>query len=835
MKYYLENPRLNLKVWQHFLVDLIVLALRILLLISGLFLFLSNIKNPAQWFVWLGLLIFLIEGNYFIRFFFKKAKRSFWDPLPEKINLFDYLNPKAFHLISEGFAENQLMNEPCLEITYLKKLVFEPNIEQILYRLNIEPKAFQEKVLYLLPQKKEKGIETDALLLPLQKKKIENLKLILFRAFQEGLKIKADNIDTSIIFLAVLQVQLPAIQELLGQFKINPEEVKIALIQQLNYKKIKKIPTAHQKLAIFRPKLTKRRYLNRAWTSLPTPLLDQYGVDLTDLARQGQAGFLIGHQQAVERTIKSLEKKEGVILIGEPGSGRTTVVMHIAWLIVHDRVPEEIFDKRLISLDLASLYSADPENFEKNLRKITQEIIKAKNIILVLEEIHYLLTIQPLTIQLIKDLIDYQSPVILITTNQGYQKINIFPEITQYFQLVQVKEISPEFARVLLSFESLILEKQYQIIISTKAIYRAVELAQKFLKPKLLPGSARGVIEEAVRYAKKHNLKIVSEELIADIISKISQIPANVLKEEEREELLNLENLIHQSLINQDEAVKQVAQALRIYRAGLKRKEGPIGVFLFLGPTGVGKTYLAKILARIYFRDPHALIRFDMSQYKDEKSIKEFIGDYQSAIPGHFSEAVRLKPYSIVLLDEFEKTDQAIMNIFLPIFDEGIIKDALGREVDFKNVIFIATSNAHSELIKNLVQSQIPYHQIVKTVKDRLTDYFPVELINRFDEVIVFRPLKITEVVEIAKLQLKEIKDQVKDQTGAILVFSEQAIQQLAKQGYNPIYGARELRRVIEEKIRNLIANAILEKKIKSGKSYLIDFVNSQFSLLERK
>ena len=285
--------------------------------------------------------------------------------------------------------------------------------------------------------------------------------------------------------------------------------------------------------------------------------------------------------------------------------------------------------------------------------------------------------------------------------------------------------------------------------------------------------------------------------------------------------MLNLEKTVHERLVGQDEAVTAIAQTLREYRSGLTRQGGPIASFLFVGPTGVGKTELAKVLAAVQFGSEKMMTRFDMTEYQDKESFTRFIGSPDGAVKGALTEAVREKPYSLILLDEFEKAFPDILNLFLQVFDDGRLTDNVGRTVDFTNTIIIATSNAHSDIINESLSKGEQMADIAEYLKKRLVDVFKPELLNRFTKIIIFRNLEPDELQKIASINLAELASMVKAQ-GIFLDFDPMAVTQIAKIGYDPSFGARPLRRVIDEKIRAPLSEAILSQKIKKGSHVML-------------
>ena len=294
-----------------------------------------------------------------------------------------------------------------------------------------------------------------------------------------------------------------------------------------------------------------------------------------------------------------------------------------------------------------------------------------------------------------------------------------------------------------------------------------------------------------------------------------------------------MEKIIHERLIDQETAVQAVARTLREYRSGLSRKGGPMAAFLFVGPTGVGKTELSKILASIHFGSKEAMIRFDMSEYQTKESLYRFIGAPDGKSGGALTDAIREKPYGLILLDEFEKAHPDILNLFLQVCDDGRLTDSLGRTVDFQNTIIIATSNAHSNFIKSEIEKGGDMRIIGEELKKKLTDVFRPELLNRFSDIIVFRNLLSEHIEAIAKLMLAELADVLKEEHGIDLSFDDSAVKKIAELGYDPVFGARPLRGVISEKVRSILAENILKGELVKGSGVKLIFKDGKFNFLE--
>ena len=570
------------------------------------------------------------------------------------------------------------------------------------------------------------------------------------------------------------------------------------------------------------------------------------GIDLTDLASKMKLGFLVGHEQEFDSLMNVLARpgRNNVLLVGEPGTGKETMVANLAIKIIKDEVPGNLFDKRLVALNIGNVTSGanNVGELQNRFQKLAKEMLEAGNIVLYIPNIY---TLKQTNVEgaginaadLLKPI--FQSglvPVIGTATEQEYRRLlDTDVEFAGMFEIIRLQEISEDEAIQILSYEALSLEKQYRIVISYKAIKRAVFLSKRYLRDKLLPASATDLLRETVVYIKSIGKKIVSEDDIIDMVEAKTRIPmANVTKQE-AEQLLNLEDKLHQRIIDQEEAIKSVAEALREYRAGLSNKSGPIASFLFVGPTGVGKTELAKSLAVIYFGSESKMIRFDMTEYQDVESVQRFIGSPDGEKLGALTEAVRIHPFSLILLDEFEKASQNIMNLFLQVFDDGRLTDSTNRVIDFSNTIIIATSNALSSFIKEELDKGTEYKQLSEQIKLKLTSVYTPEMLNRFSKILVFKPLSPDDILEITKLQIKNLAEQIFNDKEIKLSVSDSAIAELARLGFDPVFGARPLQGVIREKIKSEIANKILKQELVSGDEIIIDFQNNEFTYTKIK
>ncbi|HSD12937.1 MAG TPA: ATP-dependent Clp protease ATP-binding subunit, partial [Patescibacteria group bacterium] len=382
---------------------------------------------------------------------------------------------------------------------------------------------------------------------------------------------------------------------------------------------------------------------------------------------------------------------------------------------------------------------------------------------------------------------------------------------------VEVPEMDVNEAIQVLEAKSGGIEYKNEVFFSYAAVEAAVTLSDRYLHEQTLPEKAIQIAMEtatAVRNAKGKNA-IVTKDDVAAVVAEKTHMPLKQMTQEESEKLLNLEERMHARMIGQEEAVKSVASAMRRARAELKDQSRPIANFLFLGPTGVGKTELAKTLAEEYFGNEEAMIRLDMSEYQDKASIYKLIGEPAGAQAGGLlTEAIRQRPFSLLLLDELEKAHPDLLTVFLQVMDDGRLTDNVGRTVDFTNVILIATSNAGAPFVQEALRQKMPIEQIrERLMTQELKGIFRPEFLNRFDGMIVFRPLSQEEIVQIAKLMLKKVSKRLEDK-GIVFEATDEAVRELAAAGFDPLFGARPLRRVIQDRVDNAIADALLRGQL---------------------
>jgi len=564
------------------------------------------------------------------------------------------------------------------------------------------------------------------------------------------------------------------------------------------------------------------RGIGKDWAYGYTPTLDKFSFDLTAQNPRKFKSYLIARRQQIESIERVLirSRENNVLIVGEPGTGRKTAVRGFADFVSQGKISPPLRHKRVLELNVNALLAniSNISEAQGRIQMVLNEAIKAGNIILVIDDFHNISN------NLFNVFIPYLSSkyiqLICITTYEGLHKdLERNPEILKYFEKVEIKE--PDEKSTILILEEIIpeLEKRTGILVSYPALKEIVYKAARYFSSVPFPERAVDLLDESLVYvASKTDDKILNVSHVDFILSEKTEIPIGEISQSEKEKLLKLEDILHQRVINQEEAIRAIASAMRRGRLNIGEKKKPIGSFLFLGPTGVGKTETAKTLARVYFGREDKMIRLDMSEYQNVSDVSRIIGS-QEGEPGILTTAVKENPFSLVLLDEIEKAHKNILNLFLQVLDEGWLNDAFGKKINFRNTIIIATSNAGAELIREMVKEGL--NPVLE--KEKIMDFlqkeslFKPEFLNRFDDIIVFHPLTKENLIKIAELSLKSLIKRMDEENKIKLSFDPIVLEKIAELGYSPEYGARPMKRVIQEKIENFIAKKMLEENLKEG------------------
>jgi ATP-dependent Clp protease ATP-binding subunit ClpC len=635
-----------------------------------------------------------------------------------------------------------------------------------------------------------------------------------------------------------------------------------------------------------------------------TPALNQFGRDLTALARENKLDPIIGRESEIERVIQVLSrrKKNNPILIGEPGVGKTAIAEGLAERIVENRVPETLKDKRIVTLDLAAVVAGTKYRgqFEERLKAVMNEIRESKDTIIFIDELHTIVGAGgaegaiDASNMLKPALARGELQCIGATTLDEFRKyIEKDGALERRFQPIMVDPPSVDETIEIIKGLRDKYEAHHGAKFTDDAIVAAARLADRYINDRFLPDKAIDVIDEAgacarlsvsaipteVRDLEKHVEEVAKEkeasiqqqefekaarlrdkekelraklrehkkswnevkhdtqitvdvEMISSVISRMTGIPINRIEEKESAKLLRMEDELKRWIVGQDEAVAAVSRAIRRNRAGLRDPRRPIGSFIFLGPTGVGKTELARVLARFLFDDPDALIRIDMSEYMEKFSVSRLIGAPPGYVGheegGQLTEKVRRKPYSVVLLDEIEKAHPDVFNILLQVLDDGQLTDSLRRKVDFKNTVLIMTSNIGARQIKGSRSlgfsertEESSYGAMKTTILDELKRSFNPEFLNRIDEAIVFHPLARTEMVNITRILMEQVIDRLK-LSGVRLTFEDSVVDFLIEKGFDATLGARPLKRAIQKLIEDPLSVHVLRGQLKEGSEVLV-------------
>lgn len=566
-------------------------------------------------------------------------------------------------------------------------------------------------------------------------------------------------------------------------------------------------------------------------------VLFKFTEDLTKLARDGKLLPVIGREKEILRVIQILGRKfkNNPVLIGDPGVGKTAVAEGLAQKIVSENVPGFLKNKKILKLDMGRIIAGTKfrGEFEERMKKLIDALKKnVGQYILFIDELHTVVGAGAAegavdAANLLKpELARGEMQVIGATTVNEYRKyVEKDKALARRFQPVFVGEPSVEETIEILRGIKKEFEKHHEVSITDQALVAAARLGARYITDRFLPDKAIDLIDEAASAIRlQDNGKIVNENDIAKVVELWTGIPVSRMLQSEREKLMNLEQLIHKRIVDQDNAVKIVAQTIRKSRAGLKDPKRPNGVFLFLGPTGVGKTELAKALAEVLFGSEDALIRIDMSEYTEKHTVSRLIGappgyvGYEEG--GQLTEQVRRRPYSVILLDEIEKAHQEVFNVLLQVFDDGRLTDGKGNTVDFRNTIIIMTSNIASEQILDALEEGID--DLTVMIEEEMKKHFKPEFVNRIDAAVVFKPLSLEHMKQIVELQLEKISERLSEQ-GRKVYFTEQAKEYIAKRGYLPALGARPLRRVVESEIEAPIAEKIISEQFKENETITID------------
>jgi ATP-dependent Clp protease ATP-binding subunit ClpC len=717
--------------------------------------------------------------------------------------------------------------------------------------------------------------------IPLTKQAEKVLKI----TYLEAKLYKSDVIGTEHLLLSLLRDDDNIAAQILHQFNIHYDVVRAELDNIISGK-----PTAPPHAS---PAPEKKPEKSK------TPVLDNFGHDLTKLAAEDKLDPIVGREKEIERVaqVLSRRKKNNPVLIGEPGVGKTAIAEGLAMRIVQKKVSRVLHGKRVVTLDLAALVAGTKYRgqFEERMKAVMNELEKAKDVILFIDELHTIVGAGGASGSL--DASNMFKPALsrgelqcigATTLNEYRQYIEKDGALDRRFQKIMIDPTTVDETIQILQNIKHKYEEHHGVHYADKAVNAAVRLSDRYITDRYLPDKAIDVLDESgsrvhlanihvpkeivdlegevekIKQSKnqvvksqnfeeaarlrdlekkllsdldiakrewelkaQHTIHEVTEEHCADVVAMMTGIPVNKIAQSESEKLLKMQVVLRGQVVGQEEALEKLSKAIRRTRAGLKDPKRPIGSFIFLGPTGVGKTELAKALARYLFDTEEALIRIDMSEYMEKFSVSRLVGappgyvGYEEG--GQLTEKVRRKPYSVVLLDEIEKAHPDVFNILLQVLDDGILTDSLGRRVDFKNTILIMTSNIGTRDLKRAggmgfgtTTASDDYKSMKSTIEDALKRVFNPEFLNRIDEAIVFHQLEKKHMYDIIQIQMGELVKRIGGM-GITIELAKQAKDFLAEKGYDPSFGARPLRRALQRYLEDPIAEELLKGKYPEG------------------
>ncbi len=737
-------------------------------------------------------------------------------------NLACFLDFPSVGLISESMNKAKKYGFSNIDTFHLLFVILDnPRVDFILQKGGIEKEQLKNQLEEKIASLKNKKSKVKVSFAPA-------LLKVVKEALKQAVSKEHKNIQPPDIFMGLCKYD-EILKKLLFEIDLEPEDIEnIIYWEEGAYRE------EERKKQFWNPQnLVRSGGIGQDWASGYTPNLRRFCKEISKVLETRSHIIGLKHQiEGVERILIRSEKND-VILVGEPGVGKSIVVQGLAQRISEGRSIGNLAYKHILQLDIGLLLSgvSAKGEVEKRLNIILSEAQKAGNIILYIDGIHNLASegSKAGSIDATAILAPYiQSPNLRLigTTSPAeyHQYIENKPAFASSLEKIEVKEPSESETIRILEDIAPYQEKRTGIIITYKGIREVTRLTYRYIKNQPFPKKAIDILDEVCVYvATNTSDKFLLPEHVAKIISDKTNIPIGRAGESEKKKLLNLEELLHKRIVGQEEAITLVSDAMRRIRAGLHKGKRPAGVFLFMGPTGVGKTELSKTLAHAYFGSEANMIRLDMSEYKDLSSINRLIGappGYQgSEIGGQLTEQVKGNPFSLILLDEFEKAHPNILDLFLQVFEDGRLTDSSGDVIDFTNCIIIATSNAGAELIRQNIKEK----KDISTIKDKLLDYlqtqgmFKPELLNRFDAIVVFKPLTSGQVIEITELLINELSAQLEENQDIILKAQPETLAKIAQLGYDPTLGARPLRRLIQEKVESVLAKKLLSGEIKRG------------------
>jgi ATP-dependent Clp protease ATP-binding subunit ClpC len=656
---------------------------------------------------------------------------------------------------------------------------------------------------------------------------------IISAAFDIGVVEKHHQIEVGDVFIALCKID-PFFKAFVSSLKLEISDIAHVVYWQTSL--IRRLLEGRRFLDPNRFRMTGG--FGRDWAYGYTPLLRQFGRDLTNMIRSHGLGLeVIGREKEIKQIEEGLLRQNGgdVVLVGEPGIGKRTTVLGLSKKIAEGNIDDRLAFLHVVEVDMEALLSGNrgSGDIAARINQVMNEVISAGNIIVFIENIQNILSSGGAgsvdATELLLPFLDSPSLHLVVSTDVASFNEFIRPRTALLQRLTRISVEESNRAETIRIVEDVVpaMEAKTKSFISYEAIKAAVSAAEKYIMDIPNPEKSIDLLDGAAAHATSaRGETIIIPKDISEYVTEKYNVPAAELSGNEKKILLNVEEEMHKSVIGQNEAIKAVSNALKRARTGLDESTKPIGSFLFLGPTGVGKTETAKALARTYFGNEDQMVRFDMSEYQSKEDVYRFIGsNLGGETQGALTTAVRERPFSLLLFDELEKAHPDILDLFLQVLDEGRLTDGLGRKVSFTNSIIICTSNAGANLIRESIQSGNEYDGVKKGLLDYLQkeSIYRPEFLNRFTQVVVFAPLSQPEIEKVAALMIAKLEKTVAKNRRIKLEVTPGALAKLAKLGFDPEMGARPMERVIQEKVEDLLANKILSEELGEGDSFVID------------
>ncbi len=752
-------------------------------------------------------------------------------PKAEKISLNDLEEIKNTgfkfgryaHLEAINFVNEQTLDIICnntknkeIEISdiFIELLAY-PEIQDIFQRANI---SINEDVF------KENGVTK----ITLPKYSYTAIRSLIIYSLNEALLTSSREIQPKHLLLALFNV-FPVL-ELVLTSQSSSIDILREIVRYQSYEQNKR-----KRSKYFNPNVEYYRKggIAKQWVYGYTFILNHFAKNINEIVSRDRDIYGIGHEEEIESLVSVLGKvsNRNALFIGEPGVGKSSIVLGIAQRINSGDVPLQIKDKRILQLDINGLiaHASNNSNLEYLISKAMRELENAGDVVLYIDEIQELIPSKAsesghsLAGILLPYILNSKFPILGTVNHSDYKKYFYSMEsLRQSFTNIEIKEISASDALQILETKISELERNFGIYITFPALISAVELAQRYNKEKKLPSSGVMLIEEACSWAQASGVTILTEEHVSKVLSNQKGIPIGNINPQQSTHLMKLEENMKKKIVGQEDAIQALVEALRRAQADIRNPNKPIGAFLFMGPTGVGKTHISKVLAEEYFGNSTDMIRIDMSEYKEINSVEKFLGgSSDSSLLGKASisliDKIKSNPYTVVLFDEMEKAHPQILDLFLQIFDEGRLTSTLGETVDFTHSIIICTSNIGSGILLNLLNDRnVTWQEAKDRALIELKQAIKPELLNRFDKVLVFQPHNIDNLSKISQLLLQELAQRLTEKS-IKLTWGNIIPQLIASKANEPGLGARPIKRYIQDNIEGNIAKEMIEGKIASG------------------